>query len=144
MGLTSLAYLNRSGVYSYWDDSWDSKKLYKQYFYGNFFIKTVVQELLKGSFFNLIYFIHPNHSEQPGYLNRYKIINSYFYKNMLFGKVWYLKYQTWLIIIVHYYDTKSVLKNNKPSQYQIKTFIFRKKYNRLRKYQSIKNYNFIF
>ena len=71
--------------------------------------KTAVQELLKGSFFNLIYFIHSNHSEQPGYLNRYKLINSYFYKNMLFGKVWYLKYQTWLIIIVHYYDTKSIV-----------------------------------
>ena len=144
MGLTSLAYLNRSGVYNYWDDCWDSKKLYKQYFYGNFFIKTLVHELLKGSFFNIIYFVQHNRFKQQGYLSRYKLINSYFYKTLFFGKVWYLKYQNWLVVIMHYYNTRVLLTNTKITKNKNKKFMFQKKYSKILKYNKLKNYNFIF
>jgi hypothetical protein len=58
MGLTSLACLNRSGVYTYWDDSWNSKYLYKRYYYSSFFIKVLINDLLNWPFFNTIYLLN--------------------------------------------------------------------------------------
>jgi len=144
LGLTSLAYLNRSGTYNYWDDSWDSIKNYKHYLYGGFFVKNLINELLRGSFFNLIYIVQNNKFKQFGYLGRYKLVNSYFYKNIFFGKIWYLKYQNWLVVVVHYYDTKGFLLNFKKNGNQPKKFAFKKKYNILWKQKNFKNYNFIF
>lgn len=42
MGLTSLARLNRSGIYDYWDDSWNTNSLYKQYFFSIIVIKVLI------------------------------------------------------------------------------------------------------
>lgn len=104
MGLTSLSCLNRAGVYNYWDDSWSSLKLYNRYYSGNFFLKVLIVELLGGSFFNTIFL---KNKKTLGYLGKYKLINSYSYKNIYFGKIWYLKFQKWLIIVVYYYDLYS-------------------------------------
>lgn len=114
MGLTSLACLNRSGTYSYWDDNWSSNKLYRRYYYSTFFLKILITEILNGLFFNAIYI---NKVNTIGYISKYKLINSYLYKNILFGKVWFLKYQNWFVVIVYYYNLnllkKKIIKKQK-------------------------------
>lgn len=103
MGLTSLSYLNRSGVYGYWEDNWDSMKLYRNNLYFSFFFKAVIREILSGAFFNIIFALN---KRNPGYKFKYKATNSKSFKNVYFSKVWYLRYQNWLVVSICYYKFK--------------------------------------
>lgn len=146
MGLTSLACLNRSGIYNYWDDNWDSKLLYNRYYYGSFFIKLLILELLSGSYFNTLFIID---KKNLGYYSKYKLIYSYSYKNIFFGKTWYLKYQNWLIVIIYFFNTKVFKKKinrrkkicNKGTNGFIKNRIY-KKFKNLVKFKLQKNFDY--
>lgn len=103
MGLSSLSHLNRSGAYSFWGSSWDSCKTYKHYYYHNIYINTIVKEVLSNFFFNQLYL---NKKLKLGLKSKYKIINNTKNKNLFFTKLWYFKYQNWIIILTNYFKIK--------------------------------------
>ena len=143
MGLTSLACLNRSGVYSYWEDNWDSTAMYRRYYYGNFFLKILIIDLLSGSFFNSVFLKTKNSAS--GYHSKFKITSTYAHRNIVFGKIWYLRYQDWLVIVIYYYDLKMFTKKKIFKKKLISSTI--RKYNKYRyfnKFNCIQNSNFTF
>lgn len=141
MGLTSLSCLNRAGTYTYWDDSWDSIKLYRRYYYNNFFFRLLIADIFSGSFFNLIY---NNKLRIPGYFSKYRVVYSYSYKNIFFGKIWFIKYQGWYIIILYYYNLKFIKKVKKRFKLIKTKNIINKKFKYSYYLNIRKNFNFNF
>jgi len=132
MGLKSLAKINRSGVYDFWESSWDSKILYRDYVFQTHIFRKVFNELFSLFFFKYIFKVSyfglgAPYSQSGGYK-----MNLLLY----FSKTWILKYQKWIILVVYYYNLSDYLRKKSKigsSTYQYHLF-----------YKTPKNYNFKF
>ena len=54
MGLTSLARINRSGVYDFWENFWETRYLYKHFLFNTHTIQNIYYEILSLFFFKYI------------------------------------------------------------------------------------------
>ena len=110
MGLTSLAYLNRSGSYNFWNNSWDSLNLYKRYYFKGIYFNTLFQEIFNNVFFLTIF---SKISKKHGLRRKYNTIKPTNTNDLFWTKVWYLKYQLWVVLVINYYKlsyTKNIKK----------------------------------
>lgn len=132
MGLKSLAKINRSGLYDFWENSWDSNNLYQNYFSYTTSLQIIFNEIF--NFFFLKY-LFKNRYKSEGYTNFFKI-TEWIELNLYFSKIWVLKYHKWFVIIIYYYNiTPYLKKKNKISLTNYNYTFFSKFY---------KNYNFKF
>jgi len=129
MGLTSLSRLNRSGVYDYWEDSWFTEKTYKQHLFKTVVIKYLINEILSGFFFNILK--KKNNTNLGFFQNQSVNFKSLFV--LYFSKVWVLKYQNWVIILIYFFKLNYTQKFN--NTLKINNFVKQKK---------LKNYKYIF
>ena len=144
MGQTSLPFLNRSGIFSFWNSTWDSK-----YLYPYFLIKFKYLELLFFKFFKkklfAIKFLNFNEKVRGSvyYFKNFRLkINQTLFKKSIFksylciSKLWILKFGSWLIFSIYLYDTgwnftslvkKNIKKNIKEldSKYVLQNKIFK-------------------
>lgn len=132
MGLKSLAKINRSGIYDFWENSWDSKILYKDYFFYNHVLRKLFNELFSLFFFKYLFKVTTLGSGLPyshsGGLKMTPLL--------YFSKTWILKYQNWVVLVVYYYNLSYYLKKKSKNFSQIHQYnVF---------YKTPKNYNFKF
>jgi len=132
MGLKSLAKTNRSGVYDFWENSWDSKILYRDYLFQTHIFKKIFTELFSLFFFQYLFKLSYFGLGLP-----YSQGSSYKMTPLLyFSKTWILRYQKWVILVVYYYNLSYYLR--KKSRTNSTTY----QYNLF--YKTPKNYNFKF
>lgn len=112
MGLKSLPLLNKSGISMYWNNIWDSIKLYKKYSLSFFFLNDVIFYFLSENlYYHCILKMRFSRSENIG-LRKYKHIDismlksSWKLKYLYLGKILFLNYQNWTIVIIGYYMVK--------------------------------------
>lgn len=103
MGLVSLPYLNRVGVYTYWNNIWDNVCNYRVYLFFEIYLNYFFYNLLNDLTFNYIFkFIFKNSKKNfYGYLSSLKNVDNidfliYFY----LGRIWIFVYQGWYILRV--------------------------------------------
>lgn len=99
MALTSLVNLNRVGVYSYWNNIWDSSTLYSRYSLYSTFI-AIFFNYFNNNKLQLNSVLNRNYNEQRYYRFNQNLINLGKNKFFILGKVWLLKYQSWCIISI--------------------------------------------
>jgi len=126
MGLKSLSRLNRSGVYDFWENMWESKVLYKNYFSQIYTLQVLFNEVFNFYFFKYLFFLK---FSKLGYKNIFNL--EYRNKiNLYFSRLWVLKYQNWLVLIIYYYNLNFYLKKKDKNvqnlpQYQSNFKIYR-------------------
>ena len=110
MGLKSLPKINRSGVYDFWENSWESNILYRNYYFQIYSLQILFGEIFNFFFFKYLFFLR---FSKLGYLDTYRFelkVKLILY----FSKLWVLKYQNWLVLVVYYYNLNfSTKKKNK-------------------------------
>ena len=130
MGQRNLFYLNKVKSSIFWNSNWDnfylfSKKLNENLFLLNFFIFIFSDNIFLSNYFlskKNYYFLNKNY---------------YFYKNIpvYFSRLWILKFQKWLLLLIFFYNTKNK-KTKKYFNFFCKKFylytILKKKYNFLK------------
>jgi len=132
MGLTSLARINRSGVYDFWENFWETKYLYKYFLFNTHTIQNIYSEILSLFFFKYIF---KNSPSGLGYTGLY-FIDIKYKLPIYFSKVWVLRYQNWFIIISYYLNINLYLnKRGKLGTNNLKQKNFLKNF---------KNYNYNF
>jgi len=100
MGLKSLAKVNRSGVYDFWENLWGSNTLYRNYLYHTKTLPVIFSELFSFFFFKYLF---KRKKVGLGYLSSFKTefkIPLILY----FSKIWVLRYQNWVVLVVYYYN----------------------------------------
>ena len=107
MGLKSLPILNKSGISMYWLNVWDSVKLYKKYNSTYNLLEDIIYYFFIE---NLYYFCISNKLNMVVFsLKHIRKRNEIVYNNnnrkLYIGRIIFLKYQTWNIILVSYYST---------------------------------------
>jgi len=107
MGLKSLPILNKSGISMYWSNVWDSIKLYKKYNTTYNLLENIIY-----NFFieNLYYFCISTKTNMIvfnlKYINKKNdIIYNNNNKKLYIGRIVFLKYQSWNVIVISYYTT---------------------------------------
>jgi len=132
MGLKSLSKINRSGIYDFWENLWESRVLYNNYFFQIYTLQVLFNEIFNLLFFKYLFYIT---TPKLGLRGNFKLelkVKTILY----FSRLWVLKYQNWFILITYYYNFNNYLKKRDK--------IFQNKLN----YQSIfklyKNYKFQF
>nr|YP_740720.1 ribosomal protein S3 [Tetrahymena malaccensis]ABI51629.1 ribosomal protein S3 [Tetrahymena malaccensis] len=112
MGLKSLPMLNKSGISMYWHNIWDSIKLYKKYSLSFFFLHDVINYFLNE---NLYYYcimrIRLSDLKLKGFrgnksININKIKKSWNMRHFYLGKILFLKYQGWVLVLINYYCSR--------------------------------------
>jgi hypothetical protein len=106
MGLKSLSKMNRSGVYDFWENSWESKILYKNYFFQIRTLQTLFGEIFNFFFFKYLFFMRMS---KLGYTKNYKF-ESKIKLTLYFSRLWVLKYHNWLVLVVYYYNLNFYIK----------------------------------
>ena len=146
MGQTSLPFLNRSGIFSFWNSKWDSKYLYPYFLIKFKYLELLFFKFFKKKFF-AIKFLNFNDKVKSSlyYFKNFNIkINQTLFKKSIFknyicmSKLWVLKFGSWLIFSIYLYDIgvnfnsiirKNVKKNIKELDFkypmQIKIFDFK-------------------
>jgi len=115
MGQINLPVLNRTGYSTFWDSNWDNYYNYQKEFNKNIFLKNLLilildDRILYSSFFNskkLNNFIYNKSLKFSNYFdNRTIIFGNFSKKNLPFfhSKIWYIKYQNWLLISLFIYN----------------------------------------
>jgi hypothetical protein len=147
MGQTSLPNINRSGYYSYWNNSWDSKSKYQLFFIKFFFLKNFFYKFFKTKFFfnkfilfNQKKFIKTNLFFYKNYLSVLSLEKNFNVRknlNMCISKTWILKYQSFIVITLLVFSPRTCLikkkKNFKKLFLSKKKIFFIKKKNFLKK-----------
>nr|NP_049572.1 ribosomal protein S3 [Tetrahymena pyriformis]AAD41917.1 ribosomal protein S3 [Tetrahymena pyriformis] len=112
MGLKSLPILNKSGISMYWNNVWDSIKLYKKYSLGFLYLNDVIFYFLNE---NLYYYcimkirlIGNEYRGIKGFkqINMNKMRKSWNMRNFYLGKILFLKSQGWVIVLINYYSSR--------------------------------------
>ncbi len=137
MGQTSLSCLNRAGVFSYWNSSWDSKYQYAYFltkfsYLDKFFLQFFKNQILFFRFLNL-----KNGLSTPVYFFKcFKIkkVTSTYIKHITryqfcISKLWILKFGSWIILSIYIFDLgakyqkkkKNYIKNIKRLKYKYLT-----------------------
>jgi len=112
MGLKSLSKMNRLGVYDFWENSWESKILYKNYFFQIYTLQTLFSEIFNLFFFKYLFFLRFSKLGFKSYLKlelKAKLI-------LYFSRLWVLKYQNWLVLVFYYYNLNFYLKKKEKVQ----------------------------
>jgi len=112
MGLKSLSKMNRLGVYDFWENSWESKILYKNYFFQIHTLQLLFSEIFTLFFFKYMFFLR---FSKLGFKNFIKFelrVKPILY----FSRLWVLKYQNWLVLIIYYYNLNFYLKKREKIQ----------------------------
>ncbi len=103
MGLVSLPFLNRVGVYTYWNSVWDSAFNYRTFYFFELSINLFFYRFFEDLTFNFLFkfFNAGNKRKQAGYLNYFKGSSSIDMAAYLYlGKIWIFMYQNWYILKV--------------------------------------------
>lgn len=112
MGLKSLPLLNKSGISMYWNNVWDSIKLYKKYSLSFFYLNDVISYFLNE---NLYYYCIMNirslgdrYRGERGYkhIDLNKLKKLWNMKNFYLGKILFLKSQGWVIVLINFYNSR--------------------------------------
>lgn len=112
MGLKSLPILNKSGISMYWNNIWDSLKLYKKYNLGFLYLNDVICYFLNE---NLYYYcimkirtLRSNYRGKRGYkhINTDKLRKSWNMRNFYLGKILFFNNQGWVIIVINYFTSR--------------------------------------
>lgn len=151
MGLKSLPILNKSGISMYWNNVWDSIKLYKKYSLGFLYLNDVIFYFLNE---NLYYYcimkirlIGNEYRGIKGFkqINMNKIKKSWNMRNFYLGKILFLKSQGWVIVLINFYSSRKnklyfKYKSSKVFKKLFKSFRF----NIFKRNSKIDNYKFKF
>lgn len=112
MGLKSLPMLNKSGISMYWNNVWDSIKLYKKYNLGFFYLNDVIYFFLNE---NLYYYcimkirtISDDYRGIRGFkpININKLKKVWNMRSFYLGKILFLKNQGWIIVLINYFTVR--------------------------------------
>lgn len=112
MGLKSLPILNKSGISMYWDNIWDSVKLYKKYSIGFLYLNDVIQYFLNENLYyyciSKIRYINKNRKGVRGRkkLSVNKLKRVWNTKNFYLGKILFLSNQGWVIVSISYFNAR--------------------------------------
>lgn len=115
MGLISLAYLNKIRDYNYWNNVWDSKLNYNKYLYLTLFLNKYLNLVFSDFSLNLLIKYINNSNLKRGYLLN-SFIKKNFVKSYFIGKIWFFKYQKWVIISIKLFN----LGNNITSKHNLR------------------------
>lgn len=132
MGLTSLSQLNRSGIYDFWENQWEAKYIYKNLLYGTFILRDLFYEIFNSLFFKFLFkSTHSSLGYSRFYLKGMKIMPVIY-----FSKLWVIRYQGWLVLLLYSYNLNLSLKKKEklsltPHRYKFQSKLY-------------KNYNFKF
>ncbi len=115
MGLKSLPILNKSGISMYWLNVWDSIKLYKKYNTTYDVLNNVIYYFFIE---NLYYYCLSSKIDiiklKLKFLNKKSdIIYKNNNKKLYIGRIVFLKYQSWNIVLVNYFITNKKSINYK-------------------------------
>ncbi len=103
MGLVSLPFLNRVGVYTYWNSVWDSEFNYRTFYFFELYINSFFYRFFEDLTFNFLFkFLNcKKKSKQLGYLNYFKSTAAFDFAIYIYlGKIWIFMYQNWYILKV--------------------------------------------
>lgn len=157
MGQINLPLLNRTGNSIFWNSLWDNKYSFSKNFKKNVFLKNILLFILNDRILYNSFFISKKFDKlqlEKQNTMKFKITNfldnSAVYFNLLanknlpffHNKVWYIKYQNWLLITLFIYNV--VVSHLNLNDNQFKKFI--KFYNffyflKVNSYKNYENYN---
>ncbi len=101
MGLVSLPFLNRVGVYTYWNNVWDNTFNYRSFYFFELYINFFFYRFFEDLTFNYLFkfFSSSNGTSKNGYLNVFKSHAAFDLGVYLYlGKIWVFMYQSWYIL----------------------------------------------
>lgn len=101
MGLVSLPFLNRVGVYTYWNNVWDNTFNYRNFYFFELYINFFFYRFFEDLTFNYLFkfFSSRKHISKSGYLNVFKSSAAFDLGVFLYlGKIWIFFYQDWYIL----------------------------------------------
>lgn len=149
MGLKSLSLLNKSGISMYWSNIWDSIKLYKKYSLSFFFLHDVIYYFLNEN----IYYCCFIKIKKKNLKGKKKNLDNFLDKNWIFsnlknlysGKILFLNYQNWTVVLINYYmlERKNILKDLEEVLFYNKVFKSIRK-NWKNNFSNIDNYKYKF
>lgn len=115
MGLVSLPFFNRVGVFNYWSNVWDSMLNYRLFLFFEIYINIFFFRFFEDLTFNYLFnfFRIRNKKTKIGYFNFFKSntfldINIYLY----IGRIWLFCYQGWYIIRISVIMPSKEIKKN--------------------------------
>nr|YP_740765.1 ribosomal protein S3 [Tetrahymena paravorax]ABI51674.1 ribosomal protein S3 [Tetrahymena paravorax] len=112
MGLKSLPILNKSGVSMFWENIWDSIKLYKKYNLSFFYLNDLISYFFNE---NLYYYcimkiriLGEGYRGIRGYkhISISKLKKTWNMRNFYLGRITFYKTQSWIIVSINYYTVK--------------------------------------
>lgn len=140
MGQINLPVLNRVGYSSFWESLWENYYSYSKEFNKNLFFKKILILLLNdriiyGNYFyskKLNNFIFKKSTFLVSFDKNYNFFfESITSKNLPFfySKLWYIKYQNWLLVSLFIYNILNKLKHKENNFVTNRINIFNKYYN---------------
>ena len=124
MGQRSLTFLNKSGLFLYWDNIWDDNVNYKRFLKYSYFLNKFFYLFFFDNIFYKVYFSKNKILEKNSLLFTKNLTTHSFYgfeSFFYFGKLWFLKYNNWCIFIINIFNSNYTKKDKK------KNFFFKKK-----------------
>lgn len=151
MGLKSLPILNKTGISMFWDNIWDSVKLYKKYNLGFYYLNDVLSYFVNE---NLYYYcimkvrvISNDYRGLRGFkhISISKLKKSWNMRHFYLGKVIIFKQQGWVIFVINYFMTKrkkNYIKFNKSSKFRKLLRDYRNNYQSFKFHKEYYKYKF--
>lgn len=130
MGQRSLTFLNKAGLYLFWDSIWEDTTNYKRFLkYSYFFNKFFFLFFSDNLFFRVYSGATSTNETSRSAFSSTVIDSNFFLKNLniYFGKIWFLKYGGWCIFIINMYNSNFLKKEKKSNNFlKKKNFTFLK------------------
>lgn len=151
MGLKSLPILNKSGISIYWNNVWDSIKLYKKYSLSLLYVNSLVSFFInENAYYYCIDKIKLKKDNQIkinlfSRINTGKLKSLWGMRDFYLGKVLIFNNQGWFIILINYYVSrrcKILLKYDDTGSFKLLFKVL--KSNKLEKNLKKRNFKFKF
>ena len=116
----STPYLNKTGYSMFWNSMWDSKNDYSKNLQKDHFIKSFLNYFFSDYIFNKFFYKYKFNGKNLNthnitnkytfnilgknikYVNQY--INNFYNTDFVLSKIWFFKYQNWLIVYFFLYS----------------------------------------
>jgi hypothetical protein len=112
MGLISMPFLNRVGIYSYWNSIWNKNFNYSYFLHFDFFLKNFFFFFFENLVFSLLlkFFNNKLLKYKRGFLKHFSTNLNIMY-NVYLGKIWFFMFHNYIIIKVSLYVSNTINKN---------------------------------
>lgn len=120
MGQRSLTFLNKSGLFLYWDNIWEDTVNYKRFLKYSFFLDKFFYLFFIDNLSNTSYFTKKNKKNNNFFLFNTTVKNQvslFKNQNFYFGKFWFLKYNNWVIFVINVFNSAIIKKERKKKNF---------------------------